>query len=105
MVVDTGIHAKGWSRQQAIDFFKANAGKTEHDITVEVDRYIVWPGQALAYKLGELKLKELRARATAELGNKFDIRSFHDEIVWNGALPLSILDRQINNWIAAEQAK
>ena len=105
LVVDTGIHAKGWSRQQAIDFFKANAGKTEHDITVEVDRYIVWPGQALAYKLGELKLKELRARATAELGNKFDIRSFHDEIVWNGALPLSILDRQINNWIAAEQAK
>ena len=105
LVVDTGIHAKGWSRQRAIDFFKANAGKTEHDITVEVDRYIVWPGQALAYKLGELKLKELRARATAELGNKFDIRSFHDEIVWNGALPLSILDRQINNWIAAEQAK
>ena len=105
LVVDTGIHAKGWSRQQAIDFFKANAGKTEHDITVEVDRYIVWPGQALAYKLGELKLKELRARATAELGNKFDIRSFPDEIVWNGALPLSILDRQINNWIAAEQAK
>ena len=105
LVVDTGIHAKGWSRQRAIDFFKANAGKTEHDITVEVDRYIVWPGQALAYKLGELKLKALRARATAELGDKFDIRSFHDEIVWNGALPLSILDRQINNWIAAEQAK
>ena len=105
LVVDTGIHAKGWSRQRAIDFFKANAGKTEHDITVEVDRYIVWPGQALAYKLGELKLKELRARATAKLGDKFDIRSFHDEIVWNGALPLSILDRQINNWIAVEQAK
>ena len=105
LVVDTGIHAKGWSRQRAIDFFKANAGKTEHDITVEVDRYIVWPGQALAYKLGELKLKELRARATAKLGDKFDIRSFHDEIVWNGALPLSILERQINNWIAAEQAK
>ncbi|MCH2592657.1 MAG: DUF885 domain-containing protein [Pedosphaera sp.] len=105
LVVDTGIHAKGWSRQRAIDFFKANAGKTEHDITVEVDRYIVWPGQALAYKLGELKLKELRSRAAAELGDKFDIRSFHDEIVWNGALPLSILDRQINNWIAAEQSK
>ncbi|MBC8243163.1 MAG: DUF885 domain-containing protein [Verrucomicrobia bacterium] len=105
LVVDTGIHAKGWSRQRAIDFFKANAGKTEHDITVEVDRYIVWPGQALAYKLGELKLKALRARATAKLGDKFDIRSFHDEIVWNGALPLSILDQRINNWIAAEQAK
>ena len=105
LVVDTGIHAKGWSRQRAIDFFKANAGKTEHDITVEVDRYIVWPGQALAYKLGELKLKDLRARATAKLGDKFDIRSFHDEILWNGALPLSILDQHINNWIAAEQAK
>jgi uncharacterized protein (DUF885 family) len=105
LVVDTGIHAKGWSRQRAIDFFKANAGKADHDITVEVDRYIVWPGQALAYKLGELKLKELRARATAKLGDKFDLRSFHDEIVWNGALPLSILDQRINNWIAAEQAK
>jgi uncharacterized protein (DUF885 family) len=103
LVVDTGIHAKGWSRQQAIDFFKANAGKTEHDITVEIDRYIVWPGQALAYKLGELKLKELRARATAKLGDKFDIRSFHDEILWNGALPLGILDQRINDWIAAEQ--
>ncbi len=105
LVVDTGIHAKGWSRQRAIDFFKANAGKADHDITVEVDRYIVWPGQALAYKLGELKLKELRARATAKLGDKFDIRSFHDEIMWNGALPLSILDQRINNWIASEQAK
>ncbi|MDP7012595.1 MAG: DUF885 domain-containing protein [Verrucomicrobiota bacterium] len=104
LVVDTGLHAKGWSRQQAIDFFKANAGKAEHDISVEVDRYIVWPGQALAYKLGELKLKELRARATAKLGDKLDIRSFHDEILWNGALPLGILEQRINNWIA-EQAK
>ena len=105
LVVDTGIHAKGWSRQRAIEFFKTNAGKTEHDITVEVDRYIVWPGQALAYKLGELKLKELRARATAKLGDKFDLRSFHDEIMWNGALPLSILDQRTDRWIAAEQAK
>jgi len=105
LVVDTGIHAKGWSRQRAIEFFKTNAGKTEHDITVEVDRYIVWPAQALAYKLGELKLKELRARATAKLGDKFDLRSFHDEIMWNGALPLSILDQRTDRWIAAEQAK
>ena len=105
LVVDTGIHAKGWSRQRAIDFFKANAGKAEHDITVEVDRYIVWPGQALAYKLGELKLKDLRARAAAKLGGNFDLRSFHDEILWNGALPLGILDQRIDNWIAAEQAK
>ena len=72
---------------------------------MEVERYIVWPGQALAYKLGELKLKKLRARATAKLGDKFDIRSFHDEIVWNGALPLNILERQINNWITAEMSK
>jgi len=105
LVVDTGIHARGWSRQRAIDFFKAHAGKTEHDITVEVDRYIVWPGQALAYKLGELKLKELRARAATALGDKFDLRSFHDEILWNGALPLSILDQRINNWISSEQVK
>ena len=82
LVVDTGIHAKGWSRQQAIDFFKANAGKTEHDI-VEIDRYIVWPGQALAYKLGELKIKELRAKASKTLGARFDIRGFHDEILLN----------------------
>lgn len=99
LVVDTGIHAKGWSRQQAIDFFKANAGKTEHDIVVEIDRYIVWPGQALAYKLGELKIKELRAKASKTLGARFDIRGFHDEILWNGALPLSILEKRIHNWI------
>ena len=99
LVVDTGIHAKGWSRQQAIDFFKANAGKTEHDIVVEIDRYIVWPGQALAYKLGELKIKELRAKASKTLGARFDIRGFHDEILWNGALPLNILEKRIHNWI------
>ena len=99
LVVDTGIHAKGWSREEAIDFFQANAGKTEHDIVVEIDRYIVWPGQALAYKLGELKIKELRAKASKTLGDQFDVRGFHDEILWNGALPLSILDKRINNWI------
>ena len=102
LVVDTGIHAKGWSRQQAIDFFKANAGKAEHDIVVEIDRYIVWPGQALAYKLGELKIKELRAKASKTLGDQFDIRGFHDEILWNGALPLSILEQRINNWIGGQ---
>ena len=87
------------SRQQAIDFFKANAGKTEHDIVVEIDLYIVWPGQALAYKLGELKIKELRAKASKTLGARFDIRGFHDEILWSGALPLSILEKRIQNWI------
>ena len=99
LVVDTGMHALGWNRQQAIDYFKANAGKTEHDIIVEVDRYIVWPGQALAYKMGELKIKELRARAEKMLGKKFDIRSFHDEILRHGAIPLGILEGQVEAWI------
>ena len=98
LVVDTGIHAMGWSRQQAIDYFLNNASKTEHDVIVEVDRYIVWPGQALAYKIGQLKLKELRAHATARLGEKFDIRQFHDQVLGSGALPLDILEQHIKDW-------
>ena len=98
LVVDTGLHALGWSRQQAIDYFIANAGKAEHDIVVEVDRYIVWPGQALAYKIGELKIKELRARAQSELGARFDVRAFHDEVLGQGALPLDVLDERIRAW-------
>ena len=104
LVVDTGMHSLGWSRQRAIDYFKANAGKTEHDIVVEVDRYIVWPGQALAYKLGELKVKELRAAAEKKLGDNFDIRLFHDEILGHGALPLDILETRIRAWIARQAA-
>lgn len=103
LVVDTGIHGMGWSRQQAIDYFKENAAKTEHDITVEVDRYIAWPGQALAYKIGELKIKELRAKAEKSLGNKFDIRKFHDAVLESGALPLEVLEVKIDEWIAAEK--
>ena len=103
LVVDTGMHAKGWSRQQAIDYFKQNAGKNEHDIIVEIDRYIVWPGQALAYKLGELKIKELRAFATKELGAKFDVRLFHDQVLKNGAVPLSLLDQQVRAWVAEQK--
>ncbi|MEX2232992.1 MAG: DUF885 domain-containing protein [Cyclobacteriaceae bacterium] len=99
LVVDTGIHGMGWTRQQAIDFFKANAAKTEHDITVEVDRYIGWPGQALAYKIGELKIKELRAKAERKLGDKFDIRKFHDAVLENGAIPLNILEQKVNEWM------
>ena len=103
LVVDTGMHALGWSRARAIEFFKDNAGKSEHDIVVEVDRYIVWPGQALAYKLGELKIKELRAFATQALGAKFDVRAFHDEVLRHGAVPLSVLDGNIREWVVAQQ--
>ncbi len=99
LVVDTGMHYLGWSRQQAIDFFKANAGKSEHDIVVEIDRYIVWPGQALAYKIGELKIKELRAYAEEKLGEEFDIRAFHDEVLGKGAVPLKVLDSNIRAWV------
>jgi len=105
LVVDTGMHHLGWSRQQAIDYFMANAGKQEHDVVVEIDRYIVWPGQALAYKIGELKIKELRAYATDELGDAFDIREFHDQVLGRGALPLSVLDANIRAWVATKKAE
>jgi uncharacterized protein (DUF885 family) len=100
LVLDTGIHSMGWTRQQALDYFKSNTSKTEHDITVEVDRYIVWPGQALAYKLGQLKIKELRQYASKELGDKFDVRQFHDEVLGNGAVPLDVLETRIKDWVA-----
>jgi uncharacterized protein (DUF885 family) len=103
LVVDTGMHSQGWSRQQAIDFFKAHAGKTENDIVVEIDRYIVWPGQALAYKIGELKLKELRAFASRELGSRLDVRAFHDEVLRHGALPLDLVERNIHSWVAGQK--
>jgi uncharacterized protein (DUF885 family) len=104
LVVDTGMHHLGWSRQKAIDYFMKNAGKQEHDVIVEIDRYIVWPGQALAYKIGELKIKELRAWATDELGEDFDIRGFHDEVLGKGALPLSVLEANIRAWVKAQKA-
>ncbi len=99
LVVDVGMHAKGWTKEQAIEFFTSNVGKAEHDINVEVDRYISWPGQALAYKIGELKIKELRAYATKELGEKFDVRAFHDQILGNGCLPLDVLEKHIKEWV------
>lgn len=105
LVVDTGMHWKGWSREQAINFFRENSSKSEHDITVEIDRYIVWPAQALAYKLGELKIKELRGYATRELGDKFDIRKFHDVVLGAGALPLSILESRVKDWVAGEKSQ
>ena len=101
LVVDTGMHYKGWTRQQAIDFFKDNAAKTEHDIVNEIDRYILWPGQALAYKIGQLKILQIRERAEIQLGDKFDIRAFHDELLGAGALPLDLLEQRMDRWMLA----
>ena len=100
LVVDTGIHAKHWTRQQAIDYFKANAAKTEADIINEVDRYISWPGQALAYKVGQLRILQLRTEAERQLGPKFDIRDFHEVVLSNGAVPLEVLEHAVRDWVA-----
>ena len=105
LVVDTGLHDMEWTRQQAIDYFIANAAKTEADIVNEIDRYISNPGQALAYKIGQLKFLELRARAEQALGDRYDIRAFHDTVLATGAVPLDILERTVDGWIAAQKAK
>ncbi|MEE8367387.1 MAG: DUF885 domain-containing protein, partial [Thermoanaerobaculia bacterium] len=105
LVVDTGMHYKGWTRQRAIDFFKDNAAKTEADIVNEIDRYISWPGQALAYKIGQLKMMGLRTEAEQALGDDFDVRNFHDALLGGGALPLEILETRMHHWLAAELKK
>ena len=102
LVVDTGMHALNWTRQQAIDFMAANTSSTLLNIQNEVDRYIAWPGQALAYKIGELKIRELRARAEKELGPKFSIRDFHDAILLGGSLPLTMLEARVDEWIKSQ---
>jgi prolyl oligopeptidase len=100
LVVDTGMHYKGWTRQQAIDFFKSNAAKTELDIVNEIDRYIGNPGQALAYKIGQMRMQTIRLRAETALGNRFDVRAFHDELLGAGALPLDLLEQRMDAWIS-----
>jgi len=104
LVVDTGIHHFRWTRKQAIDYFAANTAKSILDIENEVDRYITWPAQALAYKIGELKIKELRAEAEERLGGRFDVREFHDVILASGSVPLDLLETNVKDWIAAEEA-
>lgn len=103
LVVDTGMHAQGWSRDQAIDYFMANTPKTRQDVVNEIDRYIGDPGQALAYKIGQMKISELRARARRKLGPKFDLRDFNDAVLETGSVPLDALERHIDAWIGARQ--
>ncbi|MBC2664957.1 DUF885 domain-containing protein [Novosphingobium flavum] len=105
LVVDTGLHTMGWSRDQAIDYMLANSGMGRTDATAEVERYIAIPGQALAYKIGALTIQRLRARAESELGSRFDIRAFHQQVLGSGALPLTVLEAKIDRWIAARKAQ
>nr|WP_322619030.1 DUF885 family protein [Arenimonas daejeonensis] len=105
LVVDTGLHYYGWSRQQAIDYMLANSSMAESDVVAEVERYIVIPGQALAYKVGQRVIRELREEAEAELGDRFDVRAFHRQVLVDGALPMGVLQTKIREWIAAEKAK
>lgn len=105
LVVDTGMHSKGWSRDRAIAYFMDNAPKTRQDIVNEIDRYISWPGQALGYKIGQMKISELRERARAALGDRFDLRDFNDAVLATGSVPLSVLEAHIDRWISAQRAR
>ncbi|MFO0334067.1 MAG: DUF885 domain-containing protein [Pseudomonadota bacterium] len=104
LVVDTGLHAKGWSREQAIRYMLDNSSLAESDVVAEVERYIVWPGQALGYKIGQLRMSALRAEAERELGPRFDVRAFHDELLKDGALPIEVLEAKVRRWIAGQKA-
>ena len=103
LAVDTGIHSKGWNRDKVVEFMRKSGAIDEPSIQSETDRYIAWPAQALAYKLGQLKFRELRDRAQKELGARFDIRSFHDEMLSGGVLPLDLLDSRTDSWIRAQK--
>jgi uncharacterized protein (DUF885 family) len=100
LVVDTGMHSMHWTRQQAIDYFMQNAPKAELDVVNEIDRYIAWPGQALGYKIGQMKIQELRERARRRLGSQFDLKEFHEVVLRNGALPLDVLEQYVDAWLA-----
>lgn len=104
LVVDTGLHSKKWNRQQVVDYFHAHSNTEEVEVQSETDRYIVWPAQALGYKIGQLKIMELRAYAKDQLGDKFDIRGFHDTVLGNGALPLNVLEARVKEWVASRKA-
>jgi uncharacterized protein (DUF885 family) len=102
LVVDTGIHSEGWTREQAVAYFRESGAGDEPTIQAEINRYIAWPAQALSYQIGKLEILKLRDRAQQQLGSRFDIRSFHDEILSGGSLPLDILETRINSWIASQ---
>ena len=100
-MVDTGLHAKGWSEDQAVDYFKANSAVTDAQARSEVRRYMVLPGQATSYKIGMIRIQEMRRKAEAALGDRFDIRAFHDTVLGGGALPLTILEKRVDRWVAS----
>ena len=104
LVVDTSVHSRHWTREQMVQYFHDHSAIDETSVQSEVDRYIAWPGQALAYKIGQMKILELRARAQKALGDKFDIKAFHDQVLDAGALPLSVMETRIDGWIAAQNA-
>jgi uncharacterized protein (DUF885 family) len=101
LVVDTGIHTKGWTREQAIKYSLENEAESEASIIAEIERYMAWPGQALSYKIGQLKILELRQKAQDKMGDQFDIKVFHQKVLESGSLPLALLEKKINNWIAS----
>jgi uncharacterized protein (DUF885 family) len=103
LVVDTGVHSKNWTRDQMVDYFHDHSAIAEPEVQSEVDRYVAWPAQALAYKIGQLKILELRDRAKKALGDKFDLRAFHDQVLDSGALPLDVLSDRIDEWIAGQR--
>ena len=105
LVVDTGMHQQGWTRDEAIKYLSSNTALSEHNVKTEIDRYISWPGQALSYKIGEITIKRLREKAEVALGENFDIRDFHDQLLKNGSMPLSMLEAVINQYIQNEKTE